>query len=439
MRKHINKHSRPSNDRQQRARTTRASGEDAQRPNRGPTNAEILGPSIETLPRTIDDYEYTTSRDMVTLDETIHWIISRVIGVAWDNAGYLSGLRWLNQLDQRLPPPSSQDRGVYLVAAPRGLTRYRFIHWSLYSQGHFYHLTATKRGTSNCQDATLEPSSTPAGPQDSRSVRLKVQNVVDESSAYFEPLSDKSEATALQAYHVGGTRFTAEQIRRIADAIIGEISSYNIFAENCQIFAISLAHRTIMTRRDCSIFVGHMHQIAAWDSAGRPAGSQGFHKRASGYVLADPRTFDESMRRRTMLEMLWLDLWQTIRVSEHAWQISVLYRKGESAKGAYDPEGTRNRLEYAWCRFCKDFPMEQFKQIYQDFEGGRWRDACYGRLEERRSSYVAKEIRAKKGSVPIRLLLPLFRLLGGVTREEQGRWAAEAKEMLQIGRNTAQC
>lgn len=150
---------------------------------------------------------------MVTLDEVIHWIISRVVGVAWDNAGYLSGLRWLHQLDQRLPPPSSQDRGVYLVAAPRGLTRYRFIHWSLYSQGHFYHLTATKRGTSSCQDATPEPSSTPAGPQDPRSVRLKVQNVVDESSADFEPLSDKSEATALQA----------EQIHRIADAIIDEI------------------------------------------------------------------------------------------------------------------------------------------------------------------------------------------------------------------------
>ena len=83
--------------------------------------------------------------------------------------------------------------------------------------------------------------------------------------------------------------------------------------------------------------------------------------------------------------------------------------------------------------------MEQFKQIHQDYERGRWRDACYGRLEERRNSYVAKEIRAKKGSVPIRLLLPLFRLLGGVTREEQGRWAAEAEEMLQIGRNTAQC
>jgi hypothetical protein len=136
-----------------------------------------------------------------------------------------------------------------------------------------------------------------------------VQNVVDESSADFESLSEKSEATALQAYHVGGTCFTAEQIRRIAETIIGEISSYNVFAENCQLFAISLAEPTIMTRRDCSIFVGHMHQIAGWDSAGRPAGSRGFHKRATGYVLADPRTVDKSTRRRTMLEMLWMDSW----------------------------------------------------------------------------------------------------------------------------------
>lgn len=409
-----------------------ASGENTQRLSRGPTNADILGPSIEALPRTLDDYEFIDPHGMMTLDEVISWAISRVVGVAWDNGGYLSYLRWLHQLDPRLPPPSSQDHGVYLVTASRGRTRYRFTHWSLYSQGQFYHLTATKRGGSRHFDSTPEPLSTLPQPENTIPVRLKVQNVVDDSSVDFEPLSAKTEATALQAYHVGSTRFTTKQIRQIAESIIGEISCYNIFAENCQLFAISLAERAIMTQRDCSVFVGHMHQIAAWDRAGRPRGSQGFHKRATGYVLTDPRTSDELTRRRTVWEMLCADNWRNVWVSGRAAQISVLYRKGEDALGAYDPDGTRNGLEYAWHKFRSGIFVDQFKQIREDLGGGRWRDACYGRLEDRRASYVAKEMRARRGSFVTKLLLPLFRSLRAVTEEEREMWAAEAEEMLKV-------
>ena len=44
-----------------------------------PTNAEILGSSIETLPQTIDDY-YETPHGMFTLYDVIHWAISRFVG-----------------------------------------------------------------------------------------------------------------------------------------------------------------------------------------------------------------------------------------------------------------------------------------------------------------------------------------------------------------------
>jgi len=399
--------------------------------NPGPTNAEILGPSIELLPRTLHDYGDIEHHGMVTLHEAITWVVSRVVGVAWYNGDFFSGLRYQNQLDQRLPPPSPQDHGVYLVAAPRGLTRYRFIHWSLYSQGHFYHLTATKPGICYL-DAASKPSSRLTEPGSPLPVDLMVQNVIEHSSPNFTPLSTKIEATALQAYHIGDTRFTAKQIRQIASTLIGHIGFYNALDKNCQLFAISLAWRTVMTQRDCSVFVGHMYQIAAWDSAGRPAASEGYHRKATGYVLADPQTTEGSTRPQTV--SLWeMFNWQGLRVNRHAWEISELYSKGESALGTHDPEGRRTGFRYVWYRFRKDakggFPREQWKLIGDDMRGGRWRDAFYGRLEERRQIYVERERSARNGSTATQLLLPIHRAYRGVTKEERKQWAAEAEEM----------
>jgi hypothetical protein len=401
-----------------------------------PTNAEILGSSIETLPQTIDDY-YETPHGMFTLYDVIHWAISRFVGEAWGNSGLLSGLYRLQQLEPRLPAPSPQDHGVYLVTAPRGQGRYRFIHWSLYSQGHFYHLTADRRGGSQFVDATAEsPSTEPPSPFP---VRLKVQNVIDDSTPYYQPLTDKVEATALQAYHVGGTRFSPEQIHQIASAIIGSFRSYSVLDENCQLFALWLAERTIMTLRDCSVFVGNSHQLAAWDAAGRPPANQGFHKRTTGYVLIDPRPADDSKKRPwNFWRWFGVDSWQAIRIDEHASRIAVLYREGESATGACDPEGTRGALGYMWYQFRKEFPSDRYRRIRDDFKERKWKDALFGRLDERKESYVAKELRARKGSVPMRLLLPLFRLNRWVTKEERDMWAAEAEAVLQEAKTTAE-
>jgi hypothetical protein len=91
-----------------------------------------------------------------------------------------------------------------------------------------------------------------------------------------------------------------------------------------------------------------------------------------------------------------VDSWQAIRIDEHAARIAVLYREGESATGAYDPEGTRGALGYSWYQFRKRFPTDQYHQIRDDLKGRRWKDAFFGELEERRESYVAKELRARK-------------------------------------------
>lgn len=167
--------------------TTTTQVEVAQQLSHIPTNAEILGSSIETLPQTMEDY-YETSHGMFTLRDGIDWAISRFVGDGWGNGGLLSGLRRLQQLEPRLPAPSPQDHGVYLVTAPRGRGRYRFIHWSLFSQGHFYHLTAERRGGSQFPNATAESSS--SEPPSPFPVDLKVQNVIDASDPEYHPLTE---------------------------------------------------------------------------------------------------------------------------------------------------------------------------------------------------------------------------------------------------------
>lgn len=415
--------------------TTPSQGAEVQRRGWGPSNAQVLGPDIEAYPPTMDDLGYMPTGSL-TLSEISALTMDRFVGIAWENGKMLSSLRWLRQLDDRLPPPSPQDHGVYLVSAPRGHTRYRFIHWSFYSQGHFYHLTAAHSDVLDYLDAKFDHSSKSSELRQASSVSLKVQNVLDPDSVNFAPLTAATEKTALQAYHVGCTRFTASQLLQIATSVISQIKSYDVFSENCQLFAISMVNRTVMARRNCSVFVGHMHQIAQWDLAGGPGREQGFHAKTTGYVLANPRIESENPRRPSLIELLWVDSWRSIRRNRDAWQIAVLYRDGERALGAYDPEGERRGLQFIWYRFRTDWEKlslaDTSKEVIEDVRKGRWRDACYGRLERRKESYVKKEMKAGKGPRLARLMLPLHRWSRGVTAEERRLWAAEATELLAV-------
>jgi hypothetical protein len=67
--------------------------------------------------------------------------------------------------------------------------RYRFIYWSLYSQGHFYfyHLTAVKPGGTGNLNATPEPLSRLTTRSGSPvPVFFKAQSVIEPGSADFE-------------------------------------------------------------------------------------------------------------------------------------------------------------------------------------------------------------------------------------------------------------
>ncbi len=417
---------RPSISNGEVGRATHPPTTRAERRGWGPANSEILGPEVLELPPALDDMSNDTPKGfrLRTLDEILDDLLMPIMPPAWDNGKLLSGLRWLNQLDARLPLSSPQDHSVYLVTVPRGSMKYRFTHWSLYSQGYFYHLTAIGSDALHYMEAKSGKTS-PSQLNQKLPVALKLQNVINPVDADFVPPTRKTQQIALQAYHIGYTRFTSEQIRRLATYIISELKSYNVFDENCQLFALSLAGRTVMAQRNCSVFVGDMHQIARWDSTGGFGSERPFSK-LTGYVLADARKDDTE--RRTTSE--WAKMsWRSIRLNRKAKAIAILYRDGEHAMGAFDPSGRREGIRYIMHLFCRDLAPARSGEIWEDLKHRRWRDAFFGRLEWRKSSYIREVARARNGDRLAELLLPFYRWSLWVTEEERLVWAAEAAEV----------
>ena len=403
---------------------------EAERQQRWITNSEILGPeALELLP-TLDDVDDDVVGDdtwkwLRILDEIIEDLRMFIMPPAWYYGKLLSGLRWLDPLDARLPPPSPQDHSVYLVTVPRGSTRYRFTHWSLYSQGYYYHLTAAGSDAFHYMEAKSKKTS-PSQLNQRIPLALKLQNVMTPGDVDFVPSTEKTQQTALQAYHIGYTRCTSQQIRRLATYIISELESYNVFDENCQRFAVSLAARTVMAQRNCSVFVGDMHQIARWDSTGG-SGSERPYSKSTGYLLADAR--NDPTKRRKIGEMTKMS-WRSRGLNQKAKAIATLYRDGDRAFGAFYQSGGKDRIHYVRYRFRpKDATShavlfrEDLKRLREDLKQRKWRDAFFGRTEWRKSTYTRKVISGGK------LKLPLYRLSLRVTEEERLAWEAEAAEL----------
>ena len=403
----------------------------AERQKRWIPNSEILGPDALELPPALDDIGDDvgddTSKRLRTLDEILDDLMTLIMPQAWHIGKLLSGLRWLDQLDANLPPPSPQDHSIYLVTAPRGSTKYRFTHWSLYSQGCFYHLTAASSDALHYMEA--KSGKTPHSQLNQKiPIALKLQNVLTPDDVDFVPSTEKTRQIALQAYHIGYTRFTFEQIRRLATHVISELESYNVFDENCQRFALSLATRTVMAQRNCSVFVGDMHQIAAWDSTGGSGSQRLNFSKSTGYVLADAR--NDPAKRRTTGEMAKMS-WRSRRLNRKAEAIAILYRDGDGALGAFDPSGKREGIRYIMYRFHHGYRFHHelatsTAEICEDLKQRRWRDAVFGRVEWRKSTYTRKVAKALSGGKWTDLLLPLYRWSLWITPEERLAWEAEA-------------
>ncbi|KAJ5701614.1 hypothetical protein N7488_009162 [Penicillium malachiteum] len=167
-------------------------------------------------------------------------------------------------------------------------------HYSIYCNGHFYHLSKHQKLNG------------------ARPI-LKDEDVSHEGSADYK-YRRMNQTGPLVAYHLGKTDYHPDQIYKISKWVIAQMGLYDLFKSNCQHFVLSLAVRIICSRRDTTVFMGHTLQIVHQDRLRRLHGvsgrnsntftENGFH---TGFYLSKPNEKMENWfqiyRRKTEIEV----------------------------------------------------------------------------------------------------------------------------------------
>ena len=197
---------------------------------------------------------------------------------------------------------------VYAVTRPDMLHRallQSVHHWSLYCNGHYYHLTKSQK------------------------IHGAQTILKDEDLSYPESIDYLSYRTAsggpLLAYHLGKTDYTPEQIHKIAEWVVERLSVYDLFSSNCQHFVLCLAVRILCCRRNTAVFMGHTLQIVEQDRMKNGADPSRVNTKSTpmngfytGFQLAGPEekigSRLQQFVRKTMIEFdsyqlnyLWAD------------------------------------------------------------------------------------------------------------------------------------
>lgn len=127
---------------------------------------------------------------------------------------FTSIIRLQVQLHTQLPDPVSEAafHDVYAVARPDMTPRASIrslIHWSVYCNGHFYHLTAD----SGCSDASNGYTGRPGTSNKKEPAKAKLKD--DDFSATHSPATSvqiQASGPPLLAYHVGQTECTQQKL-----------------------------------------------------------------------------------------------------------------------------------------------------------------------------------------------------------------------------------
>jgi hypothetical protein len=182
------------------------------------------------------------------------------------------------------PHPSSRD--VYVVRRTHGnFPALAPMHWSVYTQGHFYHLSVENR----------EGSATPSGVQIPNG-----QIVVLKDEDHSQAGGDGDDVTPtpnpkgrlpplLVAYHVGQTDYTSSELRDLAGQIISDIASYSFARQNCQHFVTTFIMNILMRKRNNTNFIGTDKQIASWDLREKDTGVHSNTMEKGFLVLTPPK------------------------------------------------------------------------------------------------------------------------------------------------------
>lgn len=294
------------------------------------------------------------------------------------------------QFDPDLAEPGPNSRHVYVVSTPHKQRLGSYKHWSLYSQGHFYHLTVNDSASCLVESAT----STSKNIGRRSNTILNHQDLSSENTSDFMKYDDNRMKVALIAYQVGKTDYTHDEIYKLAGWIIKHMPIYSRFGDNCQKFVYSLLGRTVMTKRDFATFVGNGLQLVKWDTARSTSTGQSGNGHQSciqnGYEICNGIAKVSRLLSNGFIAY-YADIFFGATPASIA--IRILYREGARAIGAHNPNGHSSQVSYAWHLLAADYV--EFRQglkrgvqeMYKDIRDRKWNDALRGRRETAKELY----------------------------------------------------
>lgn len=177
------------------------------------------------------------------------------------NGEFIAKVKLHHHLQPLLSDPASTASDVYLVARPESLTIPfgSLLHWSFYTQGFFYHLSALDRSRDDTWSSQNPTKST------NTVCRLKYEDLSTVNSEDYIRFQGPLGRKVFLAYKVGQTDYRPDQILKLAEWVVRQLSAYGLFSANCQHFATTMVRRTVMRVGDRSAFAGTATQIVDWD------------------------------------------------------------------------------------------------------------------------------------------------------------------------------
>ena len=196
---------------------------------------------------------------------------------------------------------NSEFLGVYIVARPNRWQRlvttpFQRCHWSIYSQGHYYHLS---QGTA-----------THVGP----SITLR-----DDDYTAPQDLLKRQPAQPFIAYHIGTTDYSPAHIHQIAQWVVKIMNGTRSSVTSHQQFVWGLGARIICGPRNSTVVMGDLLQLSEQIyhfetlSSGSPIPS-GF---ATGILLSGPTQPIDTAGKRFRLR---IKIESSARALEFCWK-----------------------------------------------------------------------------------------------------------------------
>lgn len=424
------------------------------------SNQSILKADLKSYPETFHDklHDDSKSRGLLGLINQIH-----ILPAAYINSRLLSllaySLPWHPDLPEHnsLAPPLHE---VYLVSIPHSGWPTSLKHWSLYSQGSFFHLVVASGDDQ--PSLRINTFSLETLKEKLSTFRFHVHcDSVHRWNAWYG-----TDHAPMIAYNVGQTKFNASQIADLAAFVIRQIVSYSIEEKNCHLFAISLANRIIMAKGGGAIFVGTRVQIAHWDMVTSHDRSRisSPHNQEEGYLLRAPGhsefffisflcssnlgnqnlnkltqktpTNSETSKRSIPY---WLNFSAQLSDLRHvavANAIRRLYLHGSLSPGSFGSLGhSRSLMRHAISQSqqrlresAKDL-MTSVKEFSRDIAGGELANAFRGRRDSNIRLYEKVLIQAKQGDRITRSLLPFHRFVLSISKQDAREAQIRVKNM----------